>query len=253
MLGEELSKAFAQPIIIENRPGAGGNVGADAVAKAAPDGYALLMTSAGIQSINQFLYKSMPFDPEKAFAPISLVADMPMLVLVRSSTEIKSLQDLIANAKANPGKLNFGSAGIGTTGHLGQALLAHAAGITLSHVPYRGAGPAVNDLVAGHIQGTVDNPPLVLPHIKAGTLTALAVASTKRLPVLAGTFRHSRRGWAAELGGFLVVWRRCACRDIARDHPPTAVGDRPGPAQTDGSQALRGVRHAGERQYARGI
>jgi len=184
MLGEELSKAFAQPIIIENRPGAGGNVGADAVAKAAPDGYTLLMTSAGIQSINQFLYKSMPFDPEKAFAPVSLVADMPMLVLVRSSTEIKSLQDLIANAKANPGKLNFGSAGIGTTGHLGQALLAHAAGITLSHVPYRGAGPAVNDLVAGHIQGTVDNPPLVLPHIKAGTLTALAVASPRRLPVL---------------------------------------------------------------------
>lgn len=184
MLGEELAKTFAQPVIIENKTGAGGNVGADVVAKAAPDGYTLLMTSAGIQSINQFLYKSMPFDAEKAFAPVSLVADMPMLVLVRSSTDIKSLKDLIANAKANPGKLNFGSAGIGTTGHLGQVLLAHAADIKLAHVPYRGAGPAVNDLVAGHIQGTVDNPPLVLPHIKSGTLTALAVASTKRLPVL---------------------------------------------------------------------
>jgi tripartite-type tricarboxylate transporter receptor subunit TctC len=175
---------LGQPVIVENKPGAGGNIGADMVAKSAPDGYTLMMTSPGIQSINQFLYKSMPFDPEKDFAPISLVADMPMLVLVNPKTHIKTLPELIAAAKANPGKLNFGSAGIGTTGHLGQALLVHAAGITVTHVPYRGAAPAVNDLIAGQIDGVVDNPPIVMPHIQAGTITPLAVAARERLTVL---------------------------------------------------------------------
>lgn len=183
-MSEELSKTLGQPVVVENKAGAGGNIGADAVAKAVPDGYTLLMTSPGIQSINQFLYKSMPFDPETAFAPISLVADMPMLVLVHPKTNIKSLKDLIASARTNPDKLNFGSAGIGTTGHLGQALLVHAAGIKLKHVPYRGAGPAVNDLIAGHIDGVVDNPPIVMPHIQAGAVTPLAVASKQRLAVL---------------------------------------------------------------------
>jgi tripartite-type tricarboxylate transporter receptor subunit TctC len=183
-VGDELSKTMGQAIIVENKPGAGGNLGADLVAKAAPDGYTLLMTSPGIQSINQFLYKSMPFDPETAFAPISLVADMPMLVLVHPKTQIKTLKDLISTAKASPNKLNFGSAGIGTTGHLGQALLVHVADIKLAHVPYRGAAPAVNDLIAGHIDGVVDNPPIVMAHINAGAITPLAVAAKERLSVL---------------------------------------------------------------------
>ena len=126
-VGDELAKSLGQPVIIENRPGAGGNIGADVVAKAEPDGYTLLMASPGIQSINEFLYKSMPFDPDKAFAPISLVADMPMLVVVHPNVGVKTLEELVAHARANPGKLNFGSAGIGTTGHLGQALLTHVA------------------------------------------------------------------------------------------------------------------------------
>jgi tripartite-type tricarboxylate transporter receptor subunit TctC len=183
-VSDELAKSLSQAVIIENKPGAGGNIGADLVAKASPDGYTLLLTSAGIPSINQFLYKSMPFDPETAFAPISLIADMPMLVIVHPKTGIKSLKELIAAATANPGKLNFGSAGIGTTGHLGQALLVHSANIKLGHVPYRGAAPAVNDLIAGHIDGVVDNPPIVLAHIRAGTITPLAVASRQRLAVL---------------------------------------------------------------------
>lgn len=183
-VGDELAKTLGQPVIVENKPGAGGNIGADAVAKAEPDGYTLLMTSPGIQSINQFLYKSMPFDPETAFEPVSLVADMPMLVLVHPKTGIRSLKDFIAAAKAHPNKLNFGSAGMGTTGHLGQALLVHVAGVEVTHVPYRGAAPAVTDLVAGHIDGVVDNPPIVMPHIKAGAITALAVAAKERLAVL---------------------------------------------------------------------
>ncbi len=183
-VGEEMAKTLGQPVIVENRPGAGGNIGAELVAKAAPDGYTLLMTSPGIQSINQFLYKSMPFDPETAFVPISLVADMPMLVLVNPKTNIKTLKELVAAGKANPGKFNFGSAGVGTTGHLGQALLVHVADIKVAHVPYKGAAPAVNDLIAGHIDGVVDNPPIVMPHIKSNTITPLAVAAKERLSVL---------------------------------------------------------------------
>jgi tripartite-type tricarboxylate transporter receptor subunit TctC len=183
-VGDELAKSLGQPVIVENKPGAGGNIGADIVAKADADGYTLLMTSPGIQSINQFLYKSMPFDPEKAFAPISLVADMPMVVVVHPKTNVKTLADLLTAARANPGKLSFGSAGIGTTGHLGQALLTHVAKINLTHIPYRGAAPSVTDLVAGQIDGVVDNPPTVMQHIRAGTLTALAVAAKERLAVL---------------------------------------------------------------------
>jgi tripartite-type tricarboxylate transporter receptor subunit TctC len=183
-LGEEMSKSLGQPVIVENKPGAGGNIGADVVAKAEPDGYTLLMTSPGIQSINQFLYKTMPFEPEKAFVPISMVADMSMLVAVHPRTGIKTLPELLAFARTNPGKLNFGSAGIGTTGHLGQELLVHVGKIKFTHVPYRGAAPAVKDLIAGQIDGVVDNPPTVIAHIKAGTITALAVAAKQRLAVL---------------------------------------------------------------------
>jgi tripartite-type tricarboxylate transporter receptor subunit TctC len=183
-VGDELSKTLGQPIIVENKPGAGGNIGADLVAKAEPDGYTLLMTSPGIQSINQFLYKSMPFEPDKAFAPISLVADMPMVVVVHPKTNVKTLGELIGAARANPGKLSFGSAGIGTTGHLGQALLTHVAKINLTHIPYRGAAPSVTDLIAGQIDGVVDNPPTVMQHIRAGTITPLAVAAKERLAVL---------------------------------------------------------------------
>jgi tripartite-type tricarboxylate transporter receptor subunit TctC len=184
-IADEMGKSLNQTIIIENKPGAGGNIGADIVAKAAPDGYTLLMTSPGIQSINQFLYKSMPFEPEKAFAPVSIVADMPMLVVVHPKTGIKTLKELIAFAQANPGKLNFGSAGVGTTGHLGQALLTHVAKINVNHIPYRGAAPSVKDLIAGQIDGVVDNPPTVIAHIQAGTITALALAGKQRLPQLA--------------------------------------------------------------------
>jgi tripartite-type tricarboxylate transporter receptor subunit TctC len=199
-LGEELSKSLGQPVVIDNKPGAGGNIGADLVAKAAPDGYTLLMTSPGIQCINQFLYESMPFDPEKAFVPISNVADMTMLVAVHPNTGIKTLKELLEYARANPDKLNFGSAGIGTTGHLGQELLVHVGKIKVKHIPYKGAAPAVNDLIGGQIDGVVDNPPTVIAHIKAGTITALAVAGKQRIGVLPDvptTAEAGLPGWEA--------------------------------------------------------
>jgi tripartite-type tricarboxylate transporter receptor subunit TctC len=183
-VGDEISRTLGQPVIVENRAGAGGNIGADAVAKSAPDGYTLLMTSAGILTANQFLYSKMPFDPEKDFVPVSNVADMPMMVVVNPKVEAKTLQELVALARANPGKLNFGSPGIGTTGHLGLALFMHAAKIKLTHVPYRGAAPAITDLIAGQIDGVVDNPPTVLPHIEGGKLRPLAVAAKQRMELL---------------------------------------------------------------------
>ena len=183
-VGDEMSKTLGQPVIVENRAGAGGNTGADAVAKAAPDGYTLLMSSAGILTANPFLYAKMPFDAETAFIPVSNVAEMSMLLVVNPKVEAKSLTEFVALAKAQPGKINFGSPGIGTTGHLGLAMFMHAAGVKITHVPYRGAAPAVQDLIAGQIDGVVDNPPTVLPHIAAGKLRPLAVAAKARMALL---------------------------------------------------------------------
>ena len=183
-VGDELTRSLGQPVIVENRTGAGGNIGAEAVARSAPDGYTLMMSSAGILTANQFLYASMPFDPERDFVTVSNVADMPMMVVVNPKVEAKTLAEFVALARAHPNKLNFGSPGIGTTGHLGLAMFMHAAGIKLTHVPYRGAAPAITDLLAGQIDGVVDNPPTVLPHIESGKLRPLAVAAKTRMALL---------------------------------------------------------------------
>jgi tripartite-type tricarboxylate transporter receptor subunit TctC len=218
-LGDEMSKSLDKPVIVENKPGAGGDIGADIVAKAAPDGYTLLMTSPGIQSINQFLYKSMPFDPDKAFAPISMVADMSMVVVVHPKTGITTLKQLVDFAHAHPAKLTFGSAGIGTTGHLGLELLMYAGQMKFTHVPYKGAAPSITDLIGGQIDGVVDNPPTVLAHIKAGTITALAVAAKQRLAVLPNV------ATAAEAG--LPGWEASSWFGlVAPAGPPAAIVER---------------------------
>ena len=183
-VGDQMTKSLGQPVVVENRAGAGGNTGALAVATAAPDGYTLLMSSAGILTANPFLYAKMPFDVETAFIPISNVAEMSMLLVVHPKVEAKTLKDFVALAKARPRKLNFGSPGIGTTGHLGLAMFMHAAGVEITHVPYRGAAPAVQDLIAGQIDGVVDNPPTVIAHIESGALRPLAVAAKSRMKLL---------------------------------------------------------------------
>jgi tripartite-type tricarboxylate transporter receptor subunit TctC len=183
-IAPELQAALGQQVIVDNKPGAGGNVGADLVAKAEPDGHTLLLAPAGILTINEFLYAKMPFDPATAFAPITVVGDMPNIVVVHPKTGLTTLQGLIDKAKAEPGKLDFGSAGNGTTTHLAMVLLQEAAKIKLAHVPYKGAAPAVQDLVAGQIDGLVDNPPLVLGHIRSGAIRALAWAAPQRMAIL---------------------------------------------------------------------
>ncbi|MEW6450249.1 MAG: tripartite tricarboxylate transporter substrate binding protein [Pseudomonadota bacterium] len=202
-VGDEMSKSLGQPVIVENRAGAGGNNGADAAAKSTPDGYTLLMSSAGILTANPFLYSKMPFDAETAFIPISNVAEMPMILVVNPKVSAQNLKELVALAKAEPNKLNFGSPGIGTTGHLGLAMFMHAAGVQITHVPYRGAAPAITDLIAGQIDGVVDNPPTVISHIEGGRLRPLAVAAKQRMTLLpniptaaeAGVANYEANSW----------------------------------------------------------
>jgi tripartite-type tricarboxylate transporter receptor subunit TctC len=183
-VGDQMTKSLGQPVVVENRAGAGGNTGALAVATAAPDGYTLLMSSAGILTANPHLYSKMPFDAATAFTPVSNVAQMNMLLVVHPNVPAQNLKDFVALARKEPGKLNFGSPGIGTTGHLGLAMFMHAAQVRITHVPYKGAAPAVQDLIAGQIDGVVDNPPTVISHIQAGKLRPLAFAAKQRLPLL---------------------------------------------------------------------
>jgi tripartite-type tricarboxylate transporter receptor subunit TctC len=183
-VGEKMRASLGQAIVVDNRPGSGGNIGADIVAKAEPDGYTLLMSSAGILSINEALYPKMPFNPQTAFTPVSLVAEMNMLAAVGSASPIKTAGDLVNAAKKDPGKINFGSPGNGTTGHLGMELFQHAAKVKLTHVPYKSAAEAVLAVIGNQIQGVFDNPPTVLPHIRAGRLRALAYAAPKRFALL---------------------------------------------------------------------
>ncbi len=180
MLGDSLK----QTVIIDNRGGAGGTIGADVVAKAAPDGYTLLMGTVGTSAINGSLYGKLPHDPVRDFTPIALVASAPVAVVVHPEIPLKSVRDLIEKARAEPTSLMFGSAGSGTPGHLTGEMFATATGVKLQHVPYKGSAPAVTDLLGNQIPMMFDPLQSVIQHIKAGKLRALAVSGSRRSPVL---------------------------------------------------------------------
>jgi tripartite-type tricarboxylate transporter receptor subunit TctC len=183
-LGLELSKIWGQPVVIDNVPGAGGAVGADRVAKAAPDGYTLLMGHIGTLAVNPLIYPRLPYDPLKSFTPVAWMANVPNVLVVHPTVPARTLKELIALAKTRPGQLNYSSGGNGSAAHLAMEYLKLQSQTFMVHVPYRGAAPAVQDLVAGQVQLLFTGAPVLLPFIKSGQLRALAVSSRQRLEVL---------------------------------------------------------------------
>jgi tripartite-type tricarboxylate transporter receptor subunit TctC len=184
LVAVKMSEHWGQPVLVDNRAGAGGNVGSDLVAKAPADGYTLVMGVTGSHAINTSLYSKMPYDPVTDFVAISQVAVVPNVLVVHPSVPAKNLAELVALAKKEPGKLNYASLGNGTAAHLGMEMLKSEAGVDITHVPYKGSAPAVSDLLAGQVQMMVDGLPSALPHIKAGKLRAIALTSLRRAPSL---------------------------------------------------------------------
>ncbi|ESH88787.1 MFS transporter [Cupriavidus sp. HPC(L)] len=183
-LGEEMSQTLGQSIVVENRPGAGGNIGAELVARSPADGYTMLIVANGM-AVNPALYRKLSYDPIKDFAPVSLLAVVPnVLVANKAKTSAKTVPDVIASAKSQPGKYTYASAGNGTSIHLAGELFTSMAGVELLHVPYKGSGPAVTDLLGGQVDYMFDSITSAKPHIDAGKLTAIAVTTSKRSATL---------------------------------------------------------------------
>jgi tripartite-type tricarboxylate transporter receptor subunit TctC len=182
IMAEALEKEFKQPVVVDNKPGAGGNIGSDAVAKSPADGYALILASVGTHAINSSLYRNMPYDPAKDYAPVTVLAAVPNVLIVNASVPAKSLADLIALAKAKPGTLNYASPGNGSGPHLAGELLKSLAGIDIVHVPFNGVAPAMNAVLGGQVQMFFAQSSVALQHVKAGTVVALGVASPSRIP-----------------------------------------------------------------------
>ena len=194
VLQPKLTEALAQPIVIENRPGAGGNIAAEAVAKSAPDGYTFLVASEAIAT-NEFLYRGLAYDPYKDLAPVAKLADYPMALIANPSVLANNMKELIALAKAKPGSLSYGSAGIGASGHLAGELLNSAEGIDLVHVPYKGGAPALADLVAGRIQVMFLSISLSAPQAKQGRIKVLALTGTRHSDKLPGVTTTAEQGF----------------------------------------------------------
>ena len=200
-VGKRLGDVWKQPVIIDNRPGAGGSIGAAIVSKAAPDGYTICLLSSSFTT-NAAIQKNLPFDPIAGFTPVAMVAKGPMLLTVSNGVPAKSVGELIALAKANPGKLNYGSSGQGSTNHFATELFTRAAGIQMTHVPYKGMPPAVTDLIGGHTDVLFASAPSVYQHVKAGKVRGLGVSSegpSAVVPDLPSIARSGVKGYSFEL------------------------------------------------------
>lgn len=180
VFAERMSAAWGQPVVIENRAGAGGIIGSESVARSAPDGHTILLGTIGTHGVSTSLVKNLSFDPERDFAPITLLATLPNILAVNASLPAKSFPGLIEYARANPGKLSYASAGQGTASHIAGEYFKRLAGVDVVHVPYKGSAPALTDLIAGHVAYTFDYLPSALPHVRGGKLRALAVTGPQR-------------------------------------------------------------------------
>ena len=183
-IADELTKVLGQPVTVDNKPGAGGNLGGAEAARAAPDGYTLFMSTSGIQAINPALYAKMPFDPNKELVPVAPLVSLSNVLVVHPSVPVKSVQEVIALAKREPGKWVYASSGNGTSIHMSGAMFTQMTATDIAHIPYKGSGPAVTDLLGGQVHMMFDNIPSSLPHIKAGKLRALATTGARRDPTL---------------------------------------------------------------------
>ena len=184
VVGQKMSESFGQPVIVDNLPGVNGNIGTDVAAKATADGHTLLMVTAGTHGINPSLYRKLPWDAVKDFAPISLVANVPNILVVNNSVPVKSVKDFIAHLKASPDKFNYGTPGNGSTGHLSMEMFKAMTGTRIQHIPYKGSAGVLADVIGGQIAATIDNLPPYLPQVKSGKIRGLAVTSIKRSPVV---------------------------------------------------------------------
>jgi tripartite-type tricarboxylate transporter receptor subunit TctC len=184
IIAPPLGEVLGQTVVVDNRPGAGGNIGTSLVAKATPDGYTLLVGSSGPLSVNPVIFKNLPYDSLRDFAPVSTVQAVPLVVLASPKSGYNSVADVVAAAKARPGKLTMASAGAGTTNHFAIELFAHLAGIRLVHVPYKGSGPALSELLGGQVETMIDQLAASIGHIRDGRLRVLAVTTSQRSPVL---------------------------------------------------------------------
>lgn len=183
-IGQKMNEAWGQPVITDNRPGANGNIGTEYAAKATPDGYTLLMVTAGTHGINPGLYRKLGFDAVKDFAPVSLVAMVPNIFVINNAVPAKDLKEFIAYVKANPGKFNYGSPGNGSTAHLSMELFKTMTGTNMQHIPYKGSAGVLADVIGGQIIATMDNMPPYVPQVKAGKVRAIAVSTTHRSPAV---------------------------------------------------------------------
>jgi tripartite-type tricarboxylate transporter receptor subunit TctC len=183
-IAQELSKNLGQPVTVDNKPGAGGNIGGAEVARATPDGYTIFMTTSGIQAINPALYAKMPFDPNKDLTPITALVSLNNVLVLHPSVKANSVAEVIALAKAQPGAINYASSGSGTSIHMSGEMFKSLTNVNMTHIPYKGSAPAINDLLGGQVMMMFDNIPSAIPHIKSGKLRALATTGAKRDPLL---------------------------------------------------------------------
>lgn len=229
IVGEKLSQKWGQPVIVENKTGASGNIGMAEGARAAPDGYTLVLAPAGNLTVNPTLFPRLPFDTERDFTPVTLLAQSPNVLVVHPSVPARTFAELVAYAKANPGKLNFASPGDGSGAHLAGELLNLEAGIKTTHIPYKGIAPAVNDLLGGNVQMMFAGISTILQYVKTGKLVALAIASPHRNPQLPDVPTVAESG----LPGFDVTsWYGI----VTRAGTPPAIVDK---VQKDMAEALQ--------------